>query len=138
MYDGYYRPLNSFNTLMNVRYYYDNILVLSLDNNLKFQWDNIISKKQTDDDNDNFLSFSTLNAGAEVHFIYIEEDRNKQVISNHSIFPTGQVKRYPTLKSREKGYEFMPRFAKQVGYRQMIVPCVYRTNIAFAKIDFYE
>ena len=137
-YDGFYRPLSSFSGLQNVRYYYDNILVLSIDSSMAMQWTTIIPKKQSDDDNDNFLSFSTMNVGSEIHFIYVEEERNKQIISNQSIFPGGQVKRYPTLKSREAGFEFMPRLAKQVGYREIIVPCVYRTNIAFAKVDFFE
>jgi len=137
-YNGFYRPLGSFNGAQNTRYYYDNILVLSFDSSMAMQWSTVIPKKQSDDDNDNFLSYSTMNVGSEIHFIYVEEDRNKQVISNLGIFPDGQVKRYATLKSREAGFEFMPRLAKQVGYREIIVPCVYRTNIAFAKVNFFE
>jgi hypothetical protein len=134
----YYRPFNSFSNVHSVRYYYDDILLLSIDSSLNMQWSNIISKKQTDDETDNFMSFSTMNAGSEIHFIYIERDRNKQVLSNHSILPSGQVKRYPTLKSREIGYEFMPRLAKQIGLREVIIPCTYRSNIAFAKVVFAE
>lgn len=136
--NGFYRPLNSFNSMQNVRFYYDNIMLLSLNNDMDLQWSSIIPKKQSDDENDNFLSYCTMNVGSEIHFIFVEEDRNKQVISNHSVLPDGQVKRYPTLKSREAGFEFMPRLAKQVGYREMIIPCVYRTNIAFAKVVFFE
>ena len=124
--------------MQNVRFYYDNIMLLSLNNDMDLQWTSIIPKKQSDDENDNFLSFCTMNVGSEIHFIFVEEDRNKQVISNHSVLPDGQVKRYPTLKSREAGFEFMPRLAKQVGYRELIIPCVYRTNIAFAKVVFFE
>ncbi|MEO6490091.1 MAG: hypothetical protein ABIO04_09150 [Ferruginibacter sp.] len=134
----YYRPVNSFNNAPSMRYYYNDILVLSLDADLKMEWCNVISKKQSDDETDNFLSFSSLNAGAEVHFIYIERERNKQVISNQSVYPNGQVKRYPTLRSREIGYEFMPRLARQVGVREVIIPCIYRSTIAFAKVVFSE
>ncbi|MEP7165527.1 MAG: hypothetical protein ABI741_12580 [Ferruginibacter sp.] len=134
---GYYRPLSSFNNWQDVRFYYDNILILSLDGNLNIQWNTIIPKTQSDDEVDNFLSFSTMNVGAEIHFLYNEGER-KQIISNQSILPNGELKRYPTLKSREAGYEFMPRLAKQVGYREVIIPCVYRTNIAFAKVNFSE
>ncbi|CAN5727267.1 hypothetical protein BH11BAC4_BH11BAC4_09940 [soil metagenome] len=137
-YNGFYRPLNSFNGAQNTRYYYDNILVLSLDSSMAIQWSNILPKKQTDDDSDNYLSYALMNVGSEIHFIYVEEDRNKQIISNQSVFPDGQIKRYPTLKSREAGFEFMPRKAKQVGFRELIIPCVYRANIAFAKVDFFE
>ena len=96
----------------------------------------MILKSQTDDDNDGFLSYGILNAGAEINFLYIEKERNSQIISNQSISTYGKLYRYPTLKSRESGYQFMPRLAKQVGAKQMIVPCVYRGNICFARVDF--
>ena len=131
-----YNRFNSFNNNRNVKYFYDNLLFISLDSALKPQWNNVILKNQTDDDNDNFLSFGTMNAGGEIHFLFIEKEKNAQIISNHSISPSGKLFRYPTLKSREAGYQFMPRLAKQVGARQMIMPCVYRGNICFAKIDF--
>jgi hypothetical protein len=133
----YYRPSSSFNSWQDVRYFYDNILILGLNSDLEMQWNTIIPKSQSDDENDNFLSFSTMNVGAEIHFLYNEGER-KQIISNQSILPNGVLKRYPTLKSREAGYEFMPRLAKQVGYREVIVPCIYRTNIAFAKVNFSD
>lgn len=132
---GYYRPFSSFSNYMGVRYYYDNVLIMSFDNDLRIEWNTIIPKSQTDDENDNFLSFSTMNVGAEIHFLYNEGIR-KQIITNQSILPNGELKRYSTLKSREAGYEFMPRLAKQVGSREVIIPCTYRSNIAFAKVIF--
>lgn len=77
-----------------------------------------------------------MNVGGEINFLYIEKERNTQTISNQSISTYGKLYRYPTLKTRERGYQFMPRLAKQVGARQMIVPCVYRGNLCFAKVDF--
>lgn len=132
---GYYRPSSSFNNYVDIRYYYDNILIMSIDSDLNIEWSTIIPKSQADDENDNFLSFSTMNVGAEIHFLY-NEGMRKQIITNQSILPNGELKRYPTLKSREAGYEFMPRLAKQVGPREVIIPCVYRSNIAFAKVIF--
>ncbi len=132
---GNYRPAGSFNNWQDVRFYYDNILIISFDSKLNMEWNTIILKSQSDDENDIFLSFSTLNVGGEIHFFYNEGIR-RQIINNQSILPNGELKRYPTLKSREAGYEFMPRYAKQVGYREVIVPCVYRSNIAFAKVIF--
>ena len=134
---GYYRPLSSFSNWQDVRYFYDNILILSLDDNLNMQWNTILPKTQVDEEVDNFVSFSIMNVGAEIHFLYNEGGR-RQIMSNQSILPNGELKRYPTLKSREAGYEFMPRLAKQVGYREVIIPCVYRSNIAFAKVNFSE
>lgn len=126
----------NYNSRSSVRYNYDNILILSLDSTLHLKWQNVVLKKQTDNDNDSFLSFGTMNTGAEIHFLFIEKERNSQIISNHSISPYGKMYRYPTLKSREKGYQFMPRLSKQVAASQVVMPCVYRGNLCFAKVDF--
>lgn len=140
-YYGYYRPYSYYrdpyyNRQASVRFYYDEILIVSIDKDLHLQWSSIVPKQQSDDDTDNFLSFGIMNTGGQIHFIYAEKDNNRQVLSNQGLFPDGEIKRYPTLKSREKGFDFMPRFAKQVEYNVMIVPCVYRGNIAFAKVVF--
>ena len=134
-YNPYYYGRNAFSS---TRYYYDNLLVLGIDSSLSLNWEQIIFKKQADEDNDYFLSFTTMNSGAEIHFLFIEKERRAQVISNQSINSHGKITRYATLKSRENGYLYMPRLGKQVGIRQMIIPCLYRDNVSFAKIDFSE
>jgi hypothetical protein len=77
-----------------------------------------------------------MNAGAEIHFLFNELERRNQLIADQSIDASGSLKRNPTLKSLDKGYEFMPKFAKQVSAKQMIVPCIYRNYICFAKVDY--
>jgi len=57
-------------------------------------------------------------------------------LSDQSVTPMGQIDRNPTFKNMDKGYEFMPRHAKQIGARQAIVPCQYRSFTCFAKIEF--
>ncbi|RYF91569.1 MAG: hypothetical protein EOO03_01030 [Chitinophagaceae bacterium] len=134
-----YNRFNSFNSFNNPRstlYYYDNVLVMSIDSSLKMNWNNVILKKQTNNEDDSFLSFGTMITGGEINFLYIEKEKNTQIISNQSISTYGKLYRYPTLKSRERGYQFMPRLSKQVGAKEVIMPCVYRGNMCFAKIDF--
>ena len=43
----------------------------------------------------------------EIHFLF-NNDRKNQIITDQSILPDGSNKRNPTLKSQERGYEFMP------------------------------
>lgn len=133
-YTGYYRPYNSFGN-QNTRYYYSNILILSYDKNGALLWSRIIHKEQFDDDNDNFLSFSTFNSGGEIHFLFNDDKNRNQIIANHSVTGSGEVTRNPTLKSQERGYQFMPKLSKQVGASQLIIPCEYRGYICFARID---
>ncbi len=133
-YTGYYRPYNRFDN-QSTRYYCENILVLSISKTGILEWSRVLHKSQFDDNEENFLSFSTLTSGNEIHFLF-NNDKKFQVITDQGITPDGTVKRYPTLKSDQKGYEFMPSLSKQVGARQIIVPCAYRNNICFAKVDF--
>lgn len=136
-YGGYYRPYNNFgNNYNNTRYYYYNILVLSINNKGITEWSNIIHKEQSSDYTDNFLSYTTFNTGADIHFIFNNADKRNQLLIDNVITPEGTLVRNPSLKSYEKGYEFMIRYAKQTGARQIIVPCSYRQQICFAKIEF--
>lgn len=136
MYPQYDYRRNFYNNSSQTRYYYDNILVMNLDNTGKPVWSNIIHKDQFDDESDNLLSYQIFNAGGELHFLFNELTRKNQLIADQSVLPDGKVVRNPTLKNQDKGYEFMPRFAKQVSARQIIIPCTYRNYICFAKIDY--
>lgn len=134
-YNSYYRPYGESNA-RDIVYNYNDIITYSFNKDLKLQWNNVINKTTSDVETDNFLSFANMNAGAEIHFLFLQKDNNRQILSDHALQPTGAVIRYATLKSREAGYSFMPKLARQTGARQMIVPCIVRNNIAFAKIDF--
>lgn len=134
-YSGYYRPYGGFNNQGITTYYYENIVVFSINKDGKTEWSKVIQKEQFDDNDDNFMSFSTVTSSGEIHFLF-NSDRKYQVISDQSIAPDGTIKRNPTLKSPQRGYEFMPKHSKQVGSRQLIVPCAYRNNVCFARIDF--
>lgn len=131
---SYYRPYNRFNT-QSTRYYYENILLLSISKTGKTEWGKIIQKDQFDDNEENFMSFSTMNSGGEIHLLF-NNDKRYQVISDQSITPGGTIKRNPTLRSPKRGFEFMPKLSKQIGPGELIVPCAYRGYICFAKIDF--
>jgi hypothetical protein len=134
-YTSYYRPYYSYNN-QTTRYYYENILVLSISKTGKLEWGKVIQKSQFDDNEENqFLSFSTMTSGGEIHFLF-NNDRKYQVVTNMGLTPNGAINRYPTLKSVQNGYEFMPGLSKQVASNQIIIPCAYHNNICFAKVDF--
>lgn len=124
---------NSFNNI--TRYYADNILMLSYDSSAKIDWTNVIIKSQYDDDSDEKLSYTAINTGTDIKFLFNLQERRNWMLNEQAISNEGQISRSPTLKNLERGYEFMPKFAKQVGSKQIIVPCLYRGYVCFAKID---
>lgn len=139
-YSPYYSNLwgsSRWNSNQNVRYHADNITVLSFDKDGKLEWSNVMVKEQFDDQSDDLLSYLIMITGGQLHFLFNQmEKRGVQLLNDYSVSPTGQMNRNPTLKNLDKGYEFMPKYGKQVSARQIIVPCLYRNYICFAKIDY--
>jgi hypothetical protein len=131
---GYNNMLNNGNTL--TRYYAENVLVLSFEPSGKMEWSNVVRKSQFDDNSDDMIGFGMMNTGDQLHFLYNIQEKRTLILSDQSIAPGGQLTRNPTFKNLDKGYEFMPRHAKQIGLRQVLVPCQFRGYICFAKIDF--
>jgi hypothetical protein len=82
------------------------------------------------------ISYQVMNTGGQLHVLFNNLEKRIQLLNDFSITPEGKINRSPTLKNLDKGYEFMPKYAKQVSARQIIVPCLYRNFICFAKIDY--
>lgn len=136
---GYYPWWRSYgmNNMNNLtRYFADNIAVISFEPGGKVEWSNVIRKSQYDDNTDNYIGFGLFNTGEQLHFIFNTQEKRTMILNDQTIAPTGQIDRNPTFKNLDKGYDFMPRHAKQVGARQAIVPCQYRGFTCFAKIEF--
>lgn len=119
-----------------VRYYYQNIAVLALDKKGNMVWSNVVHKSQYDDNFDNYLSYGFIVTGGKIHFLFNELERHTQLLNDQSVTPDGQVLRNPPLRSLDRGYEFMPKYAKQVSGYELIVPCTFRNFICFAKIEY--
>jgi hypothetical protein len=133
----YYSPWNRYGYPNNaVRYHAENIMILSFDKNAGFEWSNVIPKSQFDDESENLISNHIMNTGGEIHFLYNQYDHRNILLADQSISPDGKITRYPTLKNLDRGYDFMPRYGKQVSGKQMIIPCLYKNYLCFAKIDF--
>lgn len=135
-YGGYYRPYSRFNNAQSTRYYYDNILLLDVSKNGMVQWSKIINKEQYGDDNDNYLSFSTFITESEIHFLFNLLEKRDKLLTDNTLTANGVIKRNPTIKSIDRSYEYMPKLSRQVGARQLIIPCTFRNQICFAKVDF--
>lgn len=117
------------------RFYADNVMVLSFDAKGTMEWSNIVQKSQFDDNTDNFLGYSMINTGSELHFLFNQQERRTLMLTDQSIEPSGQLTRRPTLRNLDKGFDFMPRYGKQIGAKTIIFPCQYRNYICFAKVE---
>lgn len=120
----------------SLRYQAENIAVLSFNSSGTKEWSIVISKDQFDDQTDNLLSYQVMNTGSELHFLFNQMEKRLLLLNDFTLQRGGEIRRNPTLKNLDKGYEFMPKYAKQVSSRQMIIPCLDRNYICFAKIEY--
>jgi len=133
---GTYPYGNTYYNGQPTRYFYENIIVLDMDKTGAPVWSNVVHKSQYDDNTDRFLSYGKIVTGGKIHFLFNELERHTQLLNDQSVTPGGQVLISPPLRSLDRSHEFMPRFAKQVSYYQIIVPCTFRNSICFAKIEY--
>ncbi|HVY73280.1 MAG TPA: hypothetical protein VG890_00530 [Puia sp.] len=132
-----YSPWNRYGTMGNInRYNSENIMVLSFDKNSNLEWSNVIPKTQFDDEGNTTISHQMLITGGALHFLYNQYERRTVLLTDQSISRDGKLTHYPTLHNLDKGYEFMPRYGKQVTANSTIIPCQYKAYLCFAKIDF--
>ncbi|MBD0367727.1 MAG: hypothetical protein ICV53_16700, partial [Flavisolibacter sp.] len=110
--------------------------ILSFDKTGRLEWSNVIHKEQFDDEGDDRISYQIMNTGGQLHFIFNQEEKRMQLLNAYTLAPDGHINRNPTLKNLERGYEFLPKYGKQVSINQMIIPCFYRNYICFAKLDY--
>jgi len=130
----YYNYNNNNNS--NQRYYYNNVIILNLDKNGQPIWVSVINKSQYDDQSDNFLSYASMLTGGQLHFLFNTVDRRALIMNDQSVYSSGKVTRNPPLRDQDRGYQFMARYGKQVSATQIIIPCIYRNYLCFAKIDY--
>ncbi|HXB94055.1 MAG TPA: hypothetical protein VNU70_02815 [Puia sp.] len=135
-YSPYYNPWGRNYGNYATRFHAENIMVLSFDRESNLQWSSVIPKSQFDDETENLISHELVNTGGELHFLFNLYERRNMLLNDQSISPEGRVTRYPTLRNLDRGYDFMPRYGKQVSGYESIIPCLYRNYLCFAKVDF--
>lgn len=136
-YNYYSNPWNRYgNTYGNTtRYFAENIVILSIGLDGKMEWSNVVKKSQYDDISDLHLGYGFINAGDQIHFLFNAQEKRQTVLTDQSITPEGQLNRNPTFHNLDKGFDFMPRQAKQISARVCIIPCMIRNYICFAKVE---
>jgi len=127
---------NNYSPNQLTRYYNNNILIASIDSALNFLWGSSIEKKQYSEVGELMLSYSYLNPGYGLDFLYIEKDNQRYTLSHNRITSSGEVNHFPNIRSNEENYEFIPRIGKQISSNSIIIPFYYLKQTGFAKIDF--
>ena len=133
-YNGSYLGNNQNNRV--TKYNYNDILIMNLDNSLVMNSYTIIDKTQYDFDDENHLSYFFMNTGKEIQFLFSDNYNQTNIVNNLSLFPNGEITRHATLKNVDKEFEYMPKFAKQIGTYKLVLPYLYQKKLGFAKVEW--
>jgi hypothetical protein len=135
-YGRWWDPWSRWNSYSSTRYFAENIMIFFFNSEGKLEWSNVVRKTQFDDNNDMFLSFQIFNAGNSVRFLFNQLEKRELILNSATINAAGEMKRDPTLRNLDKTYDFMPRFGKQIALKEIVLPCMHKNFICFAKLEY--
>jgi hypothetical protein len=131
-YSFYYTPMMS----QNIReYHFNDIMVLSYDSSGTPEWRSFIRKEQySQEDGGMFSSYTMLNAGGGLGFLFNDFNSNRSRIQLSTLDPSGKLSSGFMDSGSNDDPDWLPRSGKQVAAREIIVPCLRKKQICFAKI----
>lgn len=120
----------------NVReYHYNDILALSFDPEGHIEWYSYIRKEQySQEDGGMFSSYALVNTGGMLGFMFNDFNSSQSRIQLATLDNVGQVNMRSLAPGRRD--DWIPRSGRQISATEMIVPCVSRKQICFAKVIF--
>ncbi len=135
---GYYSMYGPFMGGAQVReYVFNDVLALSVDASGALQWPSFIRKEQySQEDGGLFSSFAFVNTGAHLGFLFNNFNRQRSSITLVQMEDDGQQQFRNFDVEGETAPDWLPRMAKQISAREVIVPCLLRKKICFARVSF--
>lgn len=131
-YSFYYAPM----VAQTIReYHYNDILVLSYNAEGQKEWHDFLRKEQySQEDGGMFSSYSLLNTGGGLGFLFNDFNSSRSRIQLTSVASDGKVNVGFMDAGNADDPDWMPRMGKQVDNREIVVPCLRKKQICFAKI----
>lgn len=134
-YTSYYSP---FVGAQNIReYHYGDILALAYNGAGKREWSSFVRKDQySQEDAGVFSSYSFINTGGSLGFLFNNYDSRRSRIILAVIDAEGKIDMHPLDAGGLQDPDWLPRSGRQISAHELIVPCLRRRQICFAKVVF--
>jgi hypothetical protein len=134
---GYYSMY--YPTMQNAvrEYHYGDILVMSYNGEGVREWHQFIRKEQySQEDGGIFSSYALMNTGGTLGFMFNDFNTSRSRIQLATVDPEGKKDTRSLAANKADDPDWLPRSGKQVSAREMVVPCLRKRQICFAKIMF--
>jgi hypothetical protein len=133
-YSAYFSPYMS-STIRE--YHYDDIMALSYNSEGVRDWSAFIPKDQySQEDGGLFSSYALLNTGGTLAFMFNDYNSNHSRIQLAALDASGKISMHGFSAEGNDYPDWLPRSGKQVAGRVIVVPCLHKKQICFAKVVF--
>lgn len=120
-----------------IDYYYDDVFVISIHPNGQEHWATVMPKKQfSQDDGGAFSSFFVFKTPSKLRFIFNDEVKSENTVSEYVLGGTGAFDRNSVLST--SGLELKLRFrdAVQINSNEMLVPSERRNRLKLVRLNY--
>ncbi len=118
-------------------YHYNDIMAMSYDADGARDWTSFIRKGQySQEDGGTFSSYALVNTGGSVGFLYNDFNSVRSRIQMGSVDGDGKINTRALVTNGNEGADWLPRYGKQVSAREIVIPCLQKKQICFAKVVF--
>jgi hypothetical protein len=118
-------------------YHYNDIMALSYNKDGVRQWGAYIPKEQySQEDNGIFSSYVLLNSGGTLAFLFNDFNMGHSHIQLATVASDGKTDIHMFSPEGNDNPGWVPKQGKQVGARELIIPCFGKKQICFAEVVF--
>jgi hypothetical protein len=137
-YDTYSRSsYDSYSRRGWIDYYNDDIIVTNISPEGNVDWNKVLYKKQfSQDDEGVFSSFFILKTPSRLRFIYNDEIKKNNTVSEYLLDPAGKIARNSLLSTEYQNMKLRFRDAVQIGSSSLIIPSEKNYDLNLVKITY--
>lgn len=118
-------------------YYYDDVLLITLNPNGSAHWMTVLHKKQYSQDDDAlFSSFCLLRTPNRFHLLFNDEVKYENTCSEYIVTPLGEFDRNSLLNTHGQNLRLRFRDALQLNANECVVPSEFRNRLRLVLIKF--
>ena len=134
-----FRGQRGFNSSGWSDHYREDLVVISLDQNLEQDWYHVFYKKQfSQNDNALFSSYFTFMTPSRVRLIYNDEIKSNSTVSEYIFDGAGNYKRNSLLSTEYQNLRLIFQYAVQISNSSMIVPSQRNSALSLVKVDYSQ
>lgn len=120
-----------------VDYYYDELMVFSLDPDGSLHWQNILHKKQySQDDQGAYSSYFLLRTPTHLRFLFNDEIRYENTVSEYVLNGLGAYDRNSLFSTKNLDLRLRFRDALQVAGNELLIPSERRNRLKLVRLEY--